>query len=104
MLIDLKAHYLDLITQAIEAAGNACLHRQTDDGSGSIYATRSETDTRVEFVLGYSFTESEFMAKVVFADERPTFFHKSHFVEGIGGFFEGFAKALVANRLTVVNG
>ena len=101
MLIDLKAHYLDLIVSAIEAGGNACLHRPdpAPRESGAIYVTRKPKQTRAEYVMRYSFDETRFYCRVEFADGRPTFAHYSYYVDGLEAFWPAWRKALSANRL-----
>ena len=102
MLIDLKAHYLDLIVGAIEAGGNACLHRpdsKNPDG-GAIYVTKGDGgETRAEYVLRYEFGERAFRCAVEFSDERPAFLYDAYFVDGLDKFWPAFRRALSANRL-----
>lgn len=100
MLIDLKAHYLDLIVGAIEAGGNACLHRPSDKpDNGRIYATRSTKETRAAFVLTYSFGDTAFSFTAEFEDGRPAFAFKGFYVDGLEKFWPAFRKALSGNRL-----
>ena len=100
MLLDLKAHYLDLIVGAIEAGGNACLHRPSErPDNGRIYVTVNAGNTSTEFVLTYSFGETAYSIAAEFADGRPSFLFSGHYVDGLEKFWPAFRKALSANRL-----
>ena len=101
MLIDLKAHYLDLIVTAIEAGGNACLHRPSASSQdrGTIYVTRKPKLTKADYVMDYEFGPTAFHCRVQFSDERPTFLFNTAYVKGLEDFWPAFRKALSANRL-----
>ena len=99
MLIDLKAHYLDLLVGAIEAGGNAALHRQLGEDQGAIYATKSAKETKADYYVLYDFQHDRMSFSVSFADERPGVTHTAFYVEGLDGFWPKFRKAMEANRL-----
>ena len=100
MMIDLKAHYLDLLVGAIEAGGNAALHRQLGEDQGAVYAARSSQGTKTEYVVLYDFSHDSVSLRVQFADERPQLTFTASYVEGLDEFWGKFSKALKANRLT----
>lgn len=100
MLIDLKAHYLDLLVGAMEAGNNACLHRQLGEDQGVIYAARSTQETKTEYAVLYDFRHDSVSLRVQFADERPPLTFTASYVEGLDKFWPEFGKAIRANRLT----
>ena len=100
MLIDLKAHYLDLIVNSIEAGGNACLHRPFEGPDcGALYAIKGNNDTSTDYVMFYSFGGSAYTINVQFKDERPPLTFNGYYVDGLEKFWPAFRKALSANRL-----
>ena len=99
MLIDLKAHYLDLIVNSIEAGGNACLHQPLDDHRGAIYAVKGNGNTSADYVMFYGFDDTGYSINVQFQDERPTFRFNGYYVSGLEKFWPEWRKALSANRL-----
>ena len=107
MLKELQPHYLDLLTQAIEATGGHPLLIKQDAYTGTIYVTPNETITKTEYTINFMFggvglnDEREGVSLIVgFRDERPKVKFSAAYVDGIDGFFPLFAKALRANRLT----
>lgn len=97
--VDLQAHYLCLITRAVEAAGGFCMIRPELPGSGAIYVSRSDTETKAEYVIVFGFNEQAVKIGVEFMDSRPPIRFARDYVSGIDDFFPLFAKALRANRL-----
>ena len=100
MLVDLKAHYLDLIVSAIEAGGNACLHRSVDGTErGAIYVTRSKEETKTEYVLLYDFDTKSVAFELHFSDDRPKWRYSTSYVNGLDDFWPVFRRALNGNKL-----
>lgn len=110
MLLDLKGHYLDLIVTAVEAGGNACLHRAdaahniSSGEKGAIYVTRSAKDTKTEYVIQYRFGPDSVALGLEFADGRPKFGWIGQYVAGLEEFWPAFRKALSAYRLEAPHG
>jgi hypothetical protein len=99
MLIDIQAHYLDLIVKAAEESSGACLMRRQGEGGGTIYVTRSATTTKGDYAVQFAFDDEGVRLGVSFRDSRPKVAFKSSYGDGIDGFFPLFMKALNANRL-----
>ena len=97
--VDLQAHYIQLITEAVEATGGFCRVVTELAGSGNIWVSRSETTTAAEYCIRYTFNEIKVIIGVTFADDRPDVVVKATYWDGIDEFFPLFAKALKANRL-----
>lgn len=115
MLIDLKAHYLDLIVNALEAAGMAVLHRPDPtggDSKGVIYvcpaprrepaglSERTVTTTKSEIVVAYDFGPEKFILAAQFRDSRVPFKWSGSYQDGLDDLWPALAKALASNRLT----
>lgn len=102
MLVDLKAHYLDLLVAAMEVGGNACLHREDSWGleKGLIYVTASPKNTAAVMVVQYNFDDHGYQLQVEFKDERPKFQFGATFVEGLEPLWPKLLKAMSGNRLT----
>lgn len=99
MLIDLQAHYLDLIVQALEAAGHGCLLRKNDEVSGRIFVTYSAESTKSAAVLGFRFDADAAVFGIEFRDQRPPVRIDASYHDGLDEFFPKLLKALIGNRL-----
>ena len=112
MLIDLKAHYLDLIVNALEAAGMAVLHRPDPTGGeskGVLYvcpdpradgARPQARSTKSEIVVAYDFGPEGFLLAAQFRDSRTPFKWSGSYQDGLDDLWPALAKALASNRLT----
>lgn len=100
MLIELQAHYLDLIVTGCEEAGHACLLR-TSAGSnvGRIYVTASETNTVALMVIAFNFQDTNATLGVEFRDGRQPFAAHVSYVEGLGTFLTALMRAIKGNRI-----
>lgn len=101
-LIDLKAHYLDLLVTALEKAGYACLHRPVSAPGterGVIYATRSATATRSEFVVHYDFDAERCAVGIEFRDQRPKVAFAAAYQDGLDDLWPKLQKAILGNRI-----
>lgn len=114
MLLDLKAHYLDLLVSALEEAGSACLHRpdpQGRDGYGLLYVCRADSHehkrparpcastTRSEFVVGYAFSAEGFSLAIEFRDGRKPFEFKCAYQDGLDNLWSVLTRKLFENRI-----
>lgn len=103
MPIELQAHYLDLICQAIAAAGEHPIMRVINPGCGTLYACKSATSTKADYVVMFRFYDdpAHVELRVVFADQnRAKVEFKANYMEGIDEFFPLMLKALNGNKLT----
>lgn len=98
MLLDLQAHYLDLIVSALEETGHACIGKKHAANVGAIYVTPSETDTRALVVISFDFQDARVCFTVSFNDGRVTS-HSVTYVEGLDPFLRSFMRGLQANRI-----
>jgi hypothetical protein len=96
MMIDLQAHYLDLISSCMEEAGHGCLLTKHASNVGRIYVTVSETDTRAMMVIAFSFQDSGATLGVEFANGRQSFALSLSYVEGLDPFLKTLVKAMRA--------
>jgi len=99
MLIDLQAHYLDLIVQAIEAAGHACLLKKTGEDRGVIYVTQTSTSTKSAAVLCFDFQDTSAVFGVQFRDGREPFTAHVSYHDGLDVFFQELLRVLTGNRI-----
>ncbi|MDE2104345.1 MAG: hypothetical protein KGL39_44315 [Patescibacteria group bacterium] len=98
MLIDLKAHYLDLLVGALEAAGAACLHRAETETKGIIYVTPSPRVTAVSAVLRYEFGEDG-VALSFQSREKAQLPFAASYLEGLDDLWPQLARWLTGNRI-----
>lgn len=103
MLLDLKAHYLDLIIDALEANEYTCLHRPNLVDNGRIYVVRSTTNTAAVAVVSYDFDEERVALKVERTDwstpdDAPLLFAATY-VKGLALFWPPLARKLHERRL-----
>lgn len=99
MLIDLQAHYLDLIVEGCEEAGHACLLVKSASNVGRIYVTASETDTVALMVIAFNFQDTNATLGVEFRDGRQPFAAHVSYVEGLGTFLTALMRAIKGNRI-----
>lgn len=99
MLIELQAHYLDLIVAGCEEAGHACLLLKNGANVGRIYVTVSETDTVAVMVISFAFGETGATFGVEFRDGRAPFSRLTPYVEGLGPFLTALMRAIKGNRI-----
>lgn len=99
MLLEVQAHYLDLIVQAVEATDHACLLVKHDEKSGRIYVTPSATCTKSVACLAFAFTPEGVNLGLQFRDDRPPVMFSADYADGIDGFFEKLTRSIYANRL-----
>lgn len=99
MLIELQAHYLDLIVAGCEEAGHACLLMKSASNIGRIFVTASETNTVALMVIVFNFQDTNATLGVEFRDGRPSFAIQVSYVEGLGRFLDALVQALKGNRI-----
>lgn len=99
MLIELQAHYLDLIVAGCEEAGHACLLMKNGANVGRIYVTASETNTVAVMVISFAFGETGATLGVEFRDGRAPFALTLPYVEGLERFLVALTQALKGNRI-----
>ena len=99
MLIELQAHYLDLIVEAIESAGHACLLKRAGEDRGVIYVTESPTATRSAAALLFDFQETGAHFGIQFRDGRQAVNIAVSYHDGLDPFFKRLLAALVGNRI-----
>ncbi len=99
MLIELQAHYLDLIVAGCEEAGHACLLSKSAANVGRIYVTASETNTVALMVIAFNFQDTSATLGVEFRDGRAPFALTLPYVEGLERFLVALMQALKGNRI-----
>lgn len=99
MLIELQAHYLDLIVAGCEEAGHACLLSKSAANVGRIYVTASETNTVALIVIAFNFQDTNATLGVEFRDGRQPFAAHVSYVEGLGTFLTALMRAIKGNRI-----
>lgn len=101
-MIELQAHYIDLLGKAIEADRHVPMIRIIHETGGVIYAARSDTSTFVDYTIAYTFGAKDFRLVACFRDGRPEVDFHGTYLDGLDPFWGAFQKALAANRLSHV--
>lgn len=99
MMIELQAHYLDLIVHLLSQAGHACLLRSVNEHRGAIFVTESETSTRSVAVLAFDFGQTHVHFGIEFRDGRGALSHSVSYHDGLDPFFAVLKRALLGNRI-----
>lgn len=99
MLVELQAHYLDLIVEGCEEAGHACLLVKSAANVGRIYVTASQTNTVALMAIAFDFQSTSARIGVEFRDGRAPFAIDVSYVEGLGQFLVALMQALKGNRI-----
>lgn len=99
MLIDLQAHYLDLIVQALDEAGHGALLVKSAANVGAIYVTATPDATKSVAVLTFNFQDTSASLGVQFRDGRKPVIVQVAYHDGLDEFFAQFLRALKGNRI-----
>lgn len=99
MLVELQAHYLDLIVEGCEEAGHACLLVKSAANVGRIYVTASQTNTVALMAIAFNFQDTSATLGVEFRDGREPFVMTVSYVEGLDRFLIALMKAIKGNRI-----
>jgi hypothetical protein len=103
-MLDMKAHYLDLLSSALEAGRGKCLHRPDPNGkddAGCIYVVEKDEAgaTRSDIVIKYEFGPDAFGLVVQFRDSRPQFKWHGFYQDGLDDLWPRLLRAINVNRL-----